>query len=78
MIDRLDPSLFDWSTWRAGSIVELAVAPSHRTDVLVQYKTNIRKYAIGYCDASSLICRPKIDHKAVMFFVNNIQFWTHL
>ena len=41
-------------------------------------KRKLREYAVGYCKADGLLCRPKHNQLAVMFFFNGCHFWTHL
>ena len=50
----------------------------NRTVWIVERKRVLRKYAIGYCDARQLMCRPKHNHYAVMYFKDGIEFWSHL
>lgn len=38
----------------------------------------LKEHAVGYCQGDSVICRPKANTKAVMFFVNEKHFWFHL
>lgn len=76
-IEKLDGSLFDWQTWRAGSLLDLGILYC-RYSFIIYNKEIIKKYAIGYCDGNDLLCRPKSDSIAVMFYKNDIQFWNHL
>lgn len=74
---RLDSSLFDWITWRSGSIWNIFKI-RHRAVALLENKKLIRKYAIGYCNASQIPCRPKANHVAVMFDTGEgYTWWTH-
>ena len=75
-MEYLGEHLFNWSRWRSGSPADLSLAC--RTEILVLNKRFIRKYAVGYCDAERLVCRPKVNHKAVMFFKDGFHFWFHL
>jgi hypothetical protein len=45
---------------------------------IISRKDLLVKYAIGYCSGTTLSCRPKSEHYAVMFQKDDIQFWTHL
>jgi hypothetical protein len=77
-IDHMHQQSFNWLTWRNGSIVSILGIP-HRTEILVMNKHIIRKYAIGYCKADSIPCRPKLNHIAVMFNTGELDnWWTHL
>jgi hypothetical protein len=73
---KLNSSHFTWSRWRAGSPADFAV--SCRTDDLVKIRDRLKAHAVGYCHAEGLLCRPKIDHKAVMFWKDGHHFWFHL
>ena len=76
MIEKIDPQLFTWSRWRKGSPADLLVMA--RKNSIIENKTRLKKYAVGYCDGESLLCRPKIDHKAIMFFKDGKHFWFHV
>jgi hypothetical protein len=76
MISVLDPTAFDWFTWTRGVPSDIFGIPL-RTSSLGIIKDIARQYAIGYCDGEQLICRPKINHKAVMFFMNGEYYWFH-
>ena len=76
-MERLESSLFDWLTWRAGSIEEVLKIPQ-REECLVDKAEVLRQHAIGWCPAELLLCRPKTDCVAVMFWVKERAFWTHL
>lgn len=77
MLERLDSSYFDWLTWRAGSITEI-LNIQQREECLIAAGDVLRKYAIGWCPADQLPCRPKVDCVAVMFLTDNIMWWTHI
>ena len=77
MIPKLDSTLFDWSTWRNGTIDELLRIPQ-RSYHLIKNKDILIRYAIGWAYGESLPCRPKANSIAVMFFVDGREFWTHL
>ena len=74
---KLNSSYFDWLAWRNGSIWNIFKVP-HRTACLLESNDLIRKYAIGYCDASRIPCKPKKNHIAVMFNTGEENWWTHL
>lgn len=75
-MDKLNAEHFTWSRWRAGSPADFAVVC--KTEALVSVKNKLKKHAVGYTDGESLRCRPKADHKAVMFWKDGIYFWFHL
>lgn len=72
---KMNSSYFDWLKWRAGSPLDFKI--QCREELLISKTTILRSYAIGWCDGESLICRPKIKHKGVMFYLNNVYFWFH-
>lgn len=76
MVERMDPSYFDWLHWREGSPADFLV--QCRTDELLAIRKKLKEHAVGWCPAERLLCRPKIDHKAVMFFKDGHHFWFHL
>lgn len=76
VIPKINPSLFELSDWRNGSPIDL-FGCQLRDYNLQQIKPIFLKYAIGYCDGESLVCRPKRDHKAVLFFKNEMYYWFH-
>ena len=77
-IEKLNCELFDWLTWRNGSIWNIFKIP-HRTIHLIDNANLIKKYAIGYCKADYIPCRPKNNHYAVMFNTREeYNWWTHL
>lgn len=75
-LPKLDPSLFDWQTWRAGSLADLGFF-SRRWSIK-ESAGLLRRHAVGYCEASQLQCRPKLGCMAVMFDNDGRRFWTHL
>lgn len=75
MILKINPHLFTWQLWRANNITSLGLRM--RINILVTNKLIIQKYAIGYAKGSEIPCRPKCHTKAVMFYVNKENFWTH-
>jgi len=73
----LDSTLFDWLLWRNGDVWNEFHIPC-RTAALVANGESLRKYAVGWCHGENLICRPKQNHIAIMFFKNGKHFWFHL
>ena len=49
-----------------------------RESELVRMRRLIRRHAVGWCKAETLLCRPKVKHKGVMFFKDGKHFWFHL
>lgn len=77
MLPEMDSSLFDWNTWRNGDVWNEFHIPC-RSNALIENKDILRFYAIGYCAGERLICRPKVNHIAVMFCKDDKEFWFHL
>ena len=77
MLERIDESLFDWLTWRAGNIYDLGV-PLCREYYILQFSYLIKECAIGYCPGEKLLCRPKKNEVGVMCLKNEKLFWFHL
>jgi hypothetical protein len=79
-IERYYEQSFDWLTWRNGSLLTV-LGIKHRFESIMWNKEQIRKYAIGYCEADNIPCRPKVGYVAVMFDTNERNcnyWWTHL
>lgn len=77
-LDHFNEQSFNWLTWRNGSIIHILGIP-HRSQLLVANSDTIRKYAIGYCKADNIPCRPKAGYIAVMFNTGGVDnWWTHL
>ena len=62
-MDYLDPTLFTPWRWRSGSYADLNLIA--RYVHIVAAKEMLKLCTVGYCNAESLICRPKDNHKAV-------------
>lgn len=70
---------FDWLSWRNGSVLSVFNI-KHRYGPIYTNRKLIRKYAIGYCRADNIPCRPKPGWIAVMFDTqqeNMNTWWTH-
>ena len=78
MIPKIDSSLFTWLEWRAFSIKELGVFCRYADITSCRGKAILRKYAIGYCKGENLLCRPKLNHTALMCFKDGEHLWFHL
>lgn len=73
-----DPTLFTFDRWLAGSIKDLGV-PCREKWILSGYGRGIlTKAIIGWCHGERLVCRPKVDHVAVMIEKGYERFWFHL
>lgn len=67
---------FTFELWRAGSLLELGILT--REWCIINNKHIIRNHAVGFTEGHRLSVRPKLNCVAVMFFLNNEHFWTHL
>ena len=76
-LEYLDPQHFNWSRWRRRSLPDLGILRC-RLNILLENKHTLRDHFVGYCQSENLICRPKLNHKAVMFFKDDIHFWFHI
>jgi hypothetical protein len=76
MLKKIDSTLFDWQTWRAGTLLDLNCF--NRFYSIIENEKVLKKYAIGFCKAEELNCRPKQNCFAVMFEIENKRFWTHI
>ena len=75
MLEKMESSLFDWQTWRAGGLTELVKLC--RFDNIIRNREIIKKYAVGWCRGESVPCRAK-NEIAVMYFKEGRHFWSHL
>jgi len=75
-IPRLDSSLFDWLSWKNGSIIEVFNI-YHREPCIRASGDILRKHAVGYCPSEFVPCRPKEGFVSVMFYTDR-EWWTHL
>lgn len=76
MLEKMHETSFDWLTWRGEGVIRIGVI--QREAIILSNAHIIKKYAIGYCPAENIICRPKENCIAVMFLKDDDQFWTHL
>lgn len=77
MPPQINPLLFDWIIWRNGSPLDIFGLPL-RNYTIHRIKPLINRYSIGYCNGEELVCRPKIGHKAVMFYKDEEYYWFHM
>jgi len=76
MLERLHPDSFDYSTWHARDKKEFV--PAMRYELIVNKAYLFRRYAIGYLEGERSTCRPKLKEVAVMFRIDEIEFWFHM
>jgi hypothetical protein len=76
MIQLMHETSFDWLTWRNGSLIQ-SLNIQHNKEVIKSNSHIIRRYAVGYCKADNIVCRPKKGYIAVMFLTDDY-WWTHL
>lgn len=74
-MQKIDPSLFDWQIYRRGTLLDLECF--NRYWSIKENLKKIKKHVVGYCRGENLLCRPKKNQIAVMFFINGYHFWTH-
>jgi len=67
---------FNWMKWRVGSPANFKIPC--RKEILIANGNILRKYAIGYIEGEKLLCRPKRNYTAIMFFKDEEEFWFHL
>lgn len=75
---KLDSTHFTWSKWRAGSIHDLGVPCRYFAITTEPGKSILQKHIVGYCPGEELMCRPKLDHTALMCFKDGEHFWFHI
>lgn len=75
-IPKLNPSLFEWTIWRNGSPIDIFGVALRQNNIPV-IKAKALQYAIGYCEGTSLLVRPKSGTRAVMFFKDGVYYWWH-
>ena len=75
-LEHMHSTSFNWLCWRRGSLHLLDI--QYNTFHILLHKMSIKKHAIGYCEGDKVLCRPKQNRVAVMFFRNGETFWTHL
>lgn len=76
MFKRIPAVQFTYDLWRSGSLSELGIR--NREWSLKLHLNYIKEMAVGYTEGEKLHVRAKNNTIAVMFFVNNKHFWTHL
>lgn len=77
MIEWMGPENFTYDKWQAGSLSVFGIATRYNS--ILENRTILQKYAVGYCEGLKLHFRPKSDNVAVMFWNEELgYFWTHL
>lgn len=76
-LPKIDPQLFSWLNWNAGSIHDLDLKCRY-SDINSKGKTILKLYAIGWCYGEELICRNKINEIALMCNKDDKEFWFHI
>ena len=76
-MEALDQCEFTAFRWRGGNPRSLFGISLHSGELL-KSGARLREYAVGYCKAERLSCRPKPDHMAVMFYIGGRYAWFHL
>jgi hypothetical protein len=77
MIPKLPTDYFDWSRWRKGLAVWREIGVQCRTSDIMDKREVLQKYAVGYHNGETLVCRPKNEEIAVMFLIDDEFCWTH-
>jgi hypothetical protein len=75
-LERFSSEFFTKERWESGSLSVFGIET--RTNSIEKNREIIKKYAIGYIEGDKLFFRPKNNTFAVMFWFNEIHFWTHL
>ena len=75
-VSRLPSHHFSYERWGAGKLLDMGIYNRYWS---ISLNTHIiRKYAVGYIESERLMVRPKLNEVAVMFYYNDVYFWTHL
>jgi pyruvate-formate lyase-activating enzyme len=77
-LDKMDSTNFTWDKWRAGSIKEFDIPCRFQSLTSAFSKNVLREHAVGWTWGESLMCRPKKNEIATMFYRNGEYFWFHL
>lgn len=74
---KLDSTLFTHNLWEAGSVHDFGIK-HFRFNNLSTHKTKLLNGLIGYCFGENLSFRPKENHIALMYEINDKKFWFHI
>lgn len=78
-LEKMDSSQFNYRLWEAGTIYEIIEAPCRYKYITKGLgKQQLKKYAIGWCNAEGLLFKPKQDEVAIMCFKEGRHFWFHI
>jgi len=77
-LEKIDSTNFTWDKWRAGSIKDFNIPCRFISLTSEISKRTLREYAIGWAWGENLMCRPKENEVAVMFYKDEEYFWFHL
>ena len=71
----LNPEIFTYDCYESNYWSYLGLDCFHDESDFIR---QLKKYAIGYCDASRLSIRPRTNMYAVMCEVDGYTFWFHI
>ena len=77
-LPKIDSTNFTWDKWRAGSIKEFNIPCRFKSLTSKISKRILQEYAVGWAWGENLMCRPKENEVAIMFYRNDEYFWFHL
>ena len=79
-LEELNPELFNRETYECDFGHRLYCYWNTYPEIYQfdQFITQLKKYAIGWCDSSRLLVRPKSDGIAVMCEDGDGKFWFHV
>lgn len=77
LVQKLDSTMFTYDIWEAGSVHDFGIE-HFRFDNLYENKNKLSEGLLGYCFGENLPCRPKENHVALMYGINDKRFWFHI
>ena len=77
-LEKIDSTNFTFDKWRAGSIRDFNIPCRFETLTSKVSKRILREYVIGWAWGENLMCRPKENEIATMFYKDGEYFWFHL
>jgi MoaA/NifB/PqqE/SkfB family radical SAM enzyme len=77
-IPKMDSTEFTFNKWRAGSIKDFNIPCRWSEIISGKGKNVLKEYAVGWCYGENLMCRPKENEIATMFYKDGVYFWFHL
>jgi hypothetical protein len=69
---------FTYELWKGFSSQTFEISIKYFDIVSPRGKRILRQYAVGWCNAQNVPCRPKVNEFAVMFYKEGEHFWFHL